>query len=167
MSHEIKPSTSRRVARFAGGAIVLIVAVGALAFGLAREFSRSERAAAPQPAAAPAQPDAVTVYYFHGDTRCPTCRAIETKATATVHEEFADELADGRLRFEVINYDTPENSHFREDFDLSFGSVVVQGPGEDRPWENLADVWTLVNADPLDFQAYLVEHIDRMLSAPE
>lgn len=165
MSQSPRPNATRRFLRLAGSALVIVVAVGALGVGLVREVGRSQ--ASSSPTERPPEPAVVTVYYFHGDVRCPTCRAIEARTTRTVHDEFADELAVGRLRFEVVNYDTPENLHFRDDFDLSFGSVIVQGAGADRPWENLADVWTLVNSDQLLFESYLVEHIGRMLGPPE
>lgn len=58
------------------GVVLLGIAAGALAFGLAREARQS----APAPpladhSAAESQqvhPDAVVVYYFHGNARCPT-----------------------------------------------------------------------------------------------
>ena len=144
------------------GILLVAVALGAVAIGVARESSKSGVADA---ASAPSeQPQVVTVYYFHGETRCETCLAIERATERVVNERFAEELAEGTLRYEAVNYDAPSERHFREDYDLAFGTVVVQGVGEDRPWENLADVWSLVHDDPAVIEAYLVGHITPMLA---
>lgn len=155
-------------AQSVAGVILIVFAVGATVVGLRRQ-STADGASATTAVTAPESPDAesrpepVTVYYFHGDTRCATCRAIETQTTRVVQERFDQELASEKLRFEIVNFEAPANEHFRGDYDLAFGSVVVQGIGEDRPWENLADVWTLIHEDPAVFEVYLVEHVRRML----
>ena len=144
------------------GIVLIAVALGAVAIGVARESSKSGVA---DVANAPAeQPRIVTVYYFHGETRCETCLAIETATERVVRGRFAEELAAGTLRYEAVNYDAPAGRHFRDDYDLAFGSVVVQGVGEARPWENLSEVWLLVHDDPAKLEAYLVEHIRPMLA---
>lgn len=162
-SHDIPKHKS--IAKPVVGLALVAVAIAAVAIGLARESSKSE-ATDPTEAAVTTveQPQMVTVYYFHGDTRCETCLSIEAATERVVRERFADELASGALRYEAVNYDTPANRHFRDDYDLAFGSVVVQGAGDSRPWENLADVWSLIHDDPATFDAYLDEHIAHMLA---
>lgn len=143
------------------GLALVVVAIGAVAIGLAREASKSPVVEA---ALTPIErPQAVTVYYFHGETRCPTCLKIEAATERVVSEWFPDQLDAGTLRYEAVNYDVPSDRHFRNDYNLAFGSVVVQGVGEARPWENLAEVWSLIHDDPAVFEAYLVEHITIML----
>ena len=105
----------------------------------------------------------MTVYYFHGDTRCATCRAIENRAAAAIETRFAKELAGDRLRFERVNFEASDGRHFQQDYELAFSSVVIQGSGEARPWENLAEVWTLVRDESDAFERYIEEHIRRML----
>jgi|GEM_PF-1684910 len=145
------------------GIVLVAVAIGAVAIGVVRENSKS---VTDEVVSAPAeQPQVVTVYYFHGDTRCETCRAIEVATERVVRTWFAEELASGTLRYEAVNYDAPADRHFQDDYELAFGSVVVQGVGEARPWENLADVWSLIHDDRAEFEAYLVEHITPMLAA--
>jgi hypothetical protein len=162
------PATSSSTGLFKlllGGALAL-VAVGAVAFGLIREARNSEAARATpaatsiQLAAAAAMP--ATVYYFHGDTRCPTCVAIENRTKKLVATLFPEDVAAGRVRFLVVNYDTPENRHFRQDFDLAFASVVVS---DGKKWENLRDVWKLVHEDGSSFDTYVSEHILSYLKA--
>jgi hypothetical protein len=38
---------------------------------------------------------AVTEYYFHGETRCETCLAIEAGTERLVRDQFAPEIAAG------------------------------------------------------------------------
>jgi len=156
-------SESGLALRALAGLVLVLVAVGSVLAGLRREAARAgggDAAAAESPqAAAP-----TTVYYFHGDTRCPTCRAIEDRTAWVVTRRFADELANGTLAFEIVNFDAAEGRRFRDLYDLAFGSVVVQGAGAGRPWKNLAEVWTLIHGDPTAFEVYLIENVDAMLA---
>jgi len=90
---------------------------------------------------------AVTAYYFHGNTRCQTCRAIESYTKQALEEEFPQELADGRLQIEIINLDQAENEHFVDDFQLTSRAVVLartDAAGE-QVWKGLPQVWDWVH----------------------
>jgi hypothetical protein len=67
----------------------------------------------------------VVVYYFHGSTRCVTCRAIENFSRAAVGNAFPDEIQKGRLEFQAINVEEPANEHFVDDYQLVTRSVVL------------------------------------------
>ena len=55
-------------------------------------------APAPDPEAAQATADdVVMVYYFHGNVRCATCRAIESQTHETVESDFASQLESGEV----------------------------------------------------------------------
>lgn len=162
------PETSEAVPARTGlakplvGIVLVVVAIGAVAIGVVRESSKS---VTDEVVSSPAeQPQVVTVYYFHGDDRCQTCRAIEAATERVVRDRFAEELASGMLLYKAVNFDAPGERHFRDDYDLAFGSVIVQGYGDDHPWKNLTDVWSLIHSDPAEFEAYLVENIVPMLS---
>ena len=88
----------------------------------------------------------VVAYYFHGNLRCRTCRAIEAYSEEAIRGEFADELASGRLAWRVVNLEEPENKHFVKDFELVTKSLVLAEyqDGEVTRWENLKQVWQLV-----------------------
>ncbi len=144
------------------GLLLVVLAAGAVIVGIVREGPGDVPNDAP--ANSPDQPEVLTVYYFHGKTRCETCRAIESAAERVIRERFAEEVEAGTLRYEAVNYDLPVHRHFLQEYDLAFGSVVVQGVGGDRPWENLADVWTLVHDDKAELEAYLAERIASMLA---
>lgn len=147
------------------GVVLVVIALGAVVIGVTREAATSkpaEVAAAPQ-AQAQEQAEVVTVYYFHGDTRCDTCLAIEAATERIVREWFAKDLAAGTLRYEAVNYESPANQHFRDAYSLAYGTVVVQGVGDTRPWKNLSKVWEFIHDDPTKLDAYLVDNIAPML----
>jgi hypothetical protein len=117
-----------------------------------KETPAPEAGASPTQAAAPdlakalaAEPSKaqVVAYYFHGNTRCPTCQSIERYAQEAVALGFPTELNDGRIEWRVVNYDLPENEHFKKDYEMVAPSVVLARRGT-QPFENLAEVWTLV-----------------------
>ncbi|MHC1698076.1 MAG: nitrophenyl compound nitroreductase subunit ArsF family protein [Geobacteraceae bacterium] len=111
----------------------------------------------------PASPK-VVVYYFHGNTRCITCRKIESFAKSAIEGGFAAQLKKGQIRFQAVNVEEPENEHFVQDYQLATRSVVLSRIRNDRQdaWKNLDQVWTLVR-DPEAFQRYVVEETKQML----
>jgi hypothetical protein len=90
--------------------------------------------------------DGVIAYYFHGNTRCPTCQTIESYAHDAVKTGFADELASGDLQWEVVNYEAAGNEHFAELYQVVAPTVVLvrMEGGKPTRWANLMRVWELV-----------------------
>lgn len=150
---------SERLSRMIG-ALLLLFACAGLAFGLVRELRATQGVVGEEIAAA--SPNASIVYYFHGHTRCDTCLAIEQRTADVIRREFAEETADGRLIHVSLDFDEPRYRHYREKFILTFGAVVVAHPG-DGEWECLNDVWTLIEAEPSEFDRYVAEGVRRHL----
>jgi hypothetical protein len=106
----------------------------------------------------------VVLYYLHGARRCNTCRSIESYAKGVVNSRFADAVEAGTLTWKVVNYDTPENQHFVDDFGLYTSSLVIveMEQGKTVSFEVLQEAWSLVR-DKTKFQQYvyrsLHEHI--------
>lgn len=111
--------------------------------------------------AAPAKTDGLAVYYFHGKARCPTCETIQAYAHEAVHQGFADQLADGRVYWQVIDYETPENEHYAKEFELIAATVVVArvDGGAVVRRERLDRVWELVGEKD-EFIEYVREQIE-------
>lgn len=126
-------------------AAVLIVASGATP----PELSAQEAKAAPAA-------DGVVAFYFHGNTRCATCKKIEAYADDAIHNGFAPALRTAALTWRVVNIEEPENRHFIEDFQLVTRSVVLAEYRDDRivRWKNLEKVWQLVR-DKDGFTSYV------------
>jgi hypothetical protein len=120
---------------------------------------------APMEADAPAvetvDPDSVrfVAYYFHGNVRCTTCNTIEARSESAITNFFAEALESGELRWEEVNYDTPENAHYRKDFELAHQSLVLVEEKGGKPvrWEMLHDVWLKVQDSPAIFEQYVVD----------
>jgi hypothetical protein len=111
--------------------------------------------------------DGVIAYYFHGNTRCPTCRAIESYAHEAVQTGFAEQLESGRLTWRVVNYESPGNEHFATDYEIFAPTVVlvaVSG-GAQEEWKGLDRVWELVD-DKDAFVQYVQSETETMLQGP-
>ncbi len=98
----------------------------------------------------------VEAFYFHTNTRCPTCRTIEAKA----QEALADAVQERRIRWHVVNYQEPANRHFAQAFKLEFASLVLvkREAGTVTRWKNLDRVWELYS-DPPAFAAYVRQEL--------
>jgi len=101
----------------------------------------------------------LTLYYFHGNTRCKTCNSIEALTREAVNTHFANDIAQGRIVFKVVNFDDDANAHFIKDFELSSSNVVVHYAGQFR---RLDAVWELVR-QPDQFGPFIAENIKDML----
>jgi uncharacterized membrane protein len=114
--------------------------------------------------ASQAQAVETVAYYFHGNVRCRTCRAIEAYSEEAIRSAFEEELASGRLAWRVVNTDQPENQHFVADFELVTGSLVLAEyrDGKVTRWENLERVWLLVG-DKEKFLDYVRSSTRRFL----
>lgn len=108
-----------------------------------------------------------TVFYFHGDFRCATCRSIEKVTKEVVHGEFAAELESGHLGWRIVNFDEDANEHYVKDVGLPGSSVVVARVDEDgtiRESKILQDVWRYSTSES-KMRAYLSEQIGDYLDA--
>ena len=111
-------------------------------------------APADEPAAtnAPGQP---IVYYFHRTARCPTCLSMETGTSQAVAKANSGASATS-LAWRAVNLDEPANAHYADDFQLTFGTVVVaeNREGQAVRWKNLEKVWEY-SSDEAIFSQYL------------
>jgi hypothetical protein len=101
----------------------------------------------------------IIVYYFHGRQRCENCRNIEAYAKESVQNGFAKELAEGRIEWQVVDFDVSSNSHFDKDYELSGipGVVFVKSKGSSQvKYTKLDKVWELViDGDKAKFLDYV------------
>ena len=100
--------------------------------------------------------DGVAVINFHGTLRCPTCVGIGALSQKVIDEEFVAEKEEGRIAWSSIDFDKPENAHFKDDYDLASSNVVVvrREHGVDVGWKRLDDVWTHYGEEPV-FRSYV------------
>lgn len=132
---------------------------------LAPEQPAQEQEQQIAPESIPASDSTVLIaYYFHGDKRCITCKHLEEYTLETLQSNFADKLAAGKIKWEVINTDTPENAHYVSDFKLFSKSVVLVNSKDGKivSWRNLDKIWQLVkNKDA--YMTYIKSQTSDML----
>jgi thiol-disulfide isomerase/thioredoxin len=110
--------------------------------------------------------DGLVVYYFHGNTRCPTCQSIESQAQETVQTDFASQLSSGAVTWKILNYEQPANGQLAKKFEIQMPVVVLakMKAGQVEDWKRLDEVWALVGDKPA-FAKHVREEIERMLAA--
>jgi hypothetical protein len=110
--------------------------------------------------------DGLVVYYFHGNTRCPKCRAIESQSQETVYTDFSAQLDSGQMTWKILNYEDPSVADLKEQFELIVPVVVLArvAGGQVQDWKRLDGVWGLVE-DEAAFAEYVRDEINQMLDA--
>jgi len=98
----------------------------------------------------------VDAIYFHNTARCYTCRNIEATARTVIETEFADELAEGRLRWSAINMENQR--HFADQYSLVKPTLILVRTVDDalQDWVALDEAWTLIR-DESRFSLYVKE----------
>jgi len=106
----------------------------------------------------------VITYYFHGNSRCPTCHKLEEYSKDAIDTNFKDEIAKGVLEFQVINVDEKRNEHFVDKYQLYTKSLVVSKMknGEEVDHKNLDKIWEYVR-DKERFYDYVTSEIKAFL----
>jgi hypothetical protein len=110
--------------------------------------------------------DGLVVYYFHSNTRCPTCQAIESQSHQTVQAGFAEQLESGEIAWEILNYEEPAASELATKFEIQMPVVVLarMKEGQIEDWNRLDEVWGIVGDKPA-FAEYIRTEIRQMLNA--
>ena len=106
----------------------------------------------------------VIVYYFHGHFRCPTCYKLETYSKEAIEANFKNELASGKIVFNVINTDEKGNEHFVNDYQLYTKSLVISliENGKEVKSKNLTKIWDYVGNKQKFFE-YVTSEINGFL----
>ena len=112
--------------------------------------------------------DGLFVYYFHGETRCPTCRSIESQAHAALETQFATEVERGEIVWKMLNYEGPDGAALATEFDVLNAVVVLalRRDGKTVKWRRLDEVWGVVG-DPPEFAELMENEIREMLTFAE
>jgi hypothetical protein len=108
--------------------------------------------------------DGLMVYYFHSNTRCPTCQSIESQSQETVQIDFASQLKNGEMAWKILNYEESAVAPLAKKFEIQMPVVVLakMKGGQIADWKRLDQVWALVG-DKAAFTKYVHEEIEKML----
>jgi len=92
--------------------------------------------------------DRVDVVYFHRTQRCYSCTYMEDAARYTVETYFADQLASGKVAFQVFNVEDEQNADVVEKYQSSYLSLYINTvkDGTDHI-ELVTDLYTLIGND--------------------
>ena len=106
------------------------------------------------------------VYYFHTNYRCETCELLEKNTGEVMEEYYSEELRDGTLIWKVINTDEEGNQHFRDDYELYSGAVVLvkRRNGKEITFKSLELIWELVYDEP-EFKKYMSSEVKSFLGS--
>lgn len=122
---------------------------------------RSEITGAESPAQDPAEQlsgDKVILYYMHATFRCFTCNSIESMAKEVVETDFAEALADGRLEWQVVNFQ--ENTALGRQYGVGTSTLVISKiqDGKEVQFQRLDEVWQKIS-NPQAFKQYVDEMV--------
>ncbi len=111
-----------------------------------------------------AEADKIIAYYFHVTVRCQTCLAIETYSEEAIKQEFASEIAAGKIEWRSVNVQLPENRHFVKEYKLFTRSLVyvLTKNGEQVKYKVLDRTWQLVGNEKW-LKNYVKKEMDKYL----
>jgi hypothetical protein len=92
--------------------------------------------------------DRVDVVYFHRTYRCSSCLYVEAGANYTVETYFSDEMASGKVTFQVFNVQDEANADIVEKYGAYGPSLFINTvkDGTDHI-EEATDVYLLIGKD--------------------
>ncbi len=95
--------------------------------------------------AATEQPDRVVVYQFHRHFRCEACYKLESAIGETLKTHFPEQLAGGKVVFNIIDLDGEGNKQYEKKYDFFYNTVIVVDvrAGKDVRFKNIEKVWQL------------------------
>ena len=101
--------------------------------------------------------------YFHRPQRCSGCVYAETGTRYTLENYFADELAEGKIIFKVINLGDEANTTMVERYGAHTSSLFINSirDGTDHI-EEVTDIWLVLGKDS-EFVAIVKNKIESCL----
>jgi hypothetical protein len=117
-----------------------------------------------QASAAQADDAKIIVYYLHRTRRCGGCLVVERYTRQALNENFADELASGRLEFRAVDIQNRDNRELVTSFGPggNIGLILARVQGDHAPeHKNLVSIWGFLR-DYNEFAQHLNEEINGM-----
>jgi len=106
----------------------------------------------------------VEVIHFHGTHQCYSCKMVGALAEKTVHTDFQDELASGRITFAHVNGQLAENRELVRKYGARSASLWI-GTTMDGTFhkEQVYEVWRKIRNER-DYLEYLKGLLERRLA---
>lgn len=103
----------------------------------------------------------IEIIHFHGTNQCYSCVTMGDMAEETVRTYFADELESGKITFDHINAQLPENNATTKRYGATGSSLWIGTYYEDATFtkEENVNVWYKINnkTDYMDFLKGVIE----------
>jgi len=129
--------------------LLLLFAIGSLAYMAIKEVSARRASAGPEFAAAAQITPAtkLVVYFFSEGKECTTCEQIPLYTRAALEGNFADELKSGAIVWCAIDVDEPRNAHYIDEYQIFAKTIVLAriDDGKQLRYKNLLRIWDHVN----------------------
>jgi len=102
--------------------------------------------------------------YFYTTQRCYTCKRMEKFIRESLDEGFGEKIRQGKINFQIINVDLPENKHYVQDYKLYTKSFVLslKKSGKEEKWLNCDKIWKLAG-DEQGFKKYIKSEVQKYL----
>lgn len=106
----------------------------------------------------------IEVFHFHGINQCYSCKTVGAYAEETIETYFSDDLKSGKITFDHINAELPENREITIKYGATGSSLWIGVYGSDGNFskEENVRVWYKIN-DKLDYMNYLKQVIEQKL----
>lgn len=103
----------------------------------------------------------VTIYYFHGEHRCPTCIAIENETRAAMEINLKKEVENGKVELQVLNADEGRNKQICEKYGV-YGSTLLLVKGNKTV--NLTNMaFSNARRNPDQFREELANEVKKLI----
>lgn len=103
----------------------------------------------------------ITMYYFHGERRCPTCRKVEANAKAALDKYYSKDVKSGKIVFKSVDFEQNEKLAKKYGADSSLLILVKDVDGK----EKVVDITTFafMNASKKDkYMEKIKTEIDKL-----
>jgi len=107
----------------------------------------------------------IEVYHFHGTHQCYSCKTVGAYAEETIKTYFADESKSGKIVFDHINAELPENQGLAEKYEVTSASLWIGTYTSDGKFskEQNTSVWYKIG-NKQEYLNYLKGIIEKRLS---
>lgn len=107
--------------------------------------------------------DKIQLYLFRGTIKCWTCIQLWKLTEKTLNEYFADELESGKITYEEINAELPENRALAQKFEVRNISLYINTIiGDSESYEQQVSLMRYLNNEE-QFKQMLKEKLDWLL----
>jgi hypothetical protein len=120
----------------------------------------------PPPAPHTPLPDGLAVFCFHGKTRDQKSKNIEAYTHQILKKSFAVPLREGKIVWQVLCYEAPENARLKDEFQVTGPCIVLADGRSDRSEiviKNLQNKVAKLADDKETFSAFIRSEIEASL----